>query len=72
MTFGSRKRLLIQDVGCSEEEHKDAETLKLKLIWRMTMMIMMMMLARVKEMKNKKNQPSKMLENQPNILSLMR
>jgi hypothetical protein len=69
MSFGSRKRLLIQDLGCSEEEHEDAGTLKLKLIWRMTMM---MMLARVKEMMKNKNQPSKMLENQPNILSLMR
>jgi signal transduction histidine kinase len=50
---------------------KQRETLKLKLISLMTLMTMM--LARVKEiMKKTENQPSKMLENQPNIPSLMR
>jgi hypothetical protein len=77
MLFGSGKRQLPEDVGGSEEEHGDAEAQRegerdrerLKLISPMTMMTMT--LARVKEMM-KKNEPSNMLVNLPNIPSLMR
>jgi hypothetical protein len=68
MSFGSWKRKQIQDVGSSEEEHEDAEAERetLKLISSMTMM--MTTLAQVKEMMQKGN----LLENLPNIPSLMR